>query len=366
MKKNVRLFLSIIIVVSVMINVVGCGSKEQESKALAQTESSSQKNTSSEQNNNENTEQKVYKIGYISKMLTHPWFIQEDWGLAKKAEELGLEYVSIDADLDDEKCLSAVDNLIAQGIHGLAICATNQGLGPAISRKCAEAGVILCTIDDSMLDHEGAQLPHVGMPTREVGILGGEALGEIALDRGFFSEGNVVKVMQVDVPNVSVIHDRVLGYQEGLLNKVDVLTEEDFVVQGSKDGMFEDSLNVASSMLNANPEVTHWIVTGANDDMALAPLKIFQEAGFNMDNVIACGLGGYELSLEEFKKGNKSYICIALQPDVEGMKAVEMMYDNLVNGTEMPENTFVSGTIATVDNWLDIYPNGQPIYLQGE
>lgn len=302
---------------------------------------------------------KEVKIGYVCKMLTHPWFIQESMGLEKKCQELGAKYVPIDANLNDEQCLAAVDNLITQNIDALAICATNQGMGPVIARKCKEANVALCTIDDNMKDDAGKPIPHVGMPTKEVGTLGGEALGKMAKQRGFFKKGNIVKVLQIEVPTVSVFKPRYEGYKEGLQKICPELKDADFVVQGSKDGMFDDDLKVASSIINANPKVTHWIITGGNDDCALAPLKILQENKFKMSNVLACGLGGYELSLAEFKKGNKSYACIVLQPDVEGEKAAQMLYDYVTAKKPMPETTFVSGEVATVDNYLKFYPGGK-------
>ena len=307
---------------------------------------------------------KKIKIGYVCKMLTNPWFIQEDWGLAKKAKELGVEYVAIDANLKDESCVAAVDNLIAQKVDAIAIVVTNQGLGAAISKKCKDAGIALCTIDDTIKDDAGKQVSHVGLPTTETGILGGDAIAKLAKDRNFFKAGNVVKVMQIDMPQLSVVHDRIVGYKQSLQKNVPELKDADFIAQGSPTGMFEDDLKIASAILNAHPEVTHWLVTGINDDAALAALKVFQENKFNLDNVIACGLGGYDLSLNEFKKGNKSYICTVLGPDVEGGIAMQMLYDNVKSKKAMPDNTLVGGKIATVENYLDFFPNGKLIYKQ--
>ena len=299
--------------------------------------------------------QKKIKIGYISKMLTHPWFIQEDSGLKKKAAELGIDYVSVDANLKDEQCMAAVDNLIAQKIDGLAICVTNQGLGPAIAKKCKEAGVALVTIDDTMKDENDKQVPHVGFPVKDLAKMGGKELAKIARERGFFSKGNVVKVMQIDMPQLSVVHDRTIGYKEALMEACPELKDADFIQQGSETGMFDKNLPIASAILNAHPEVTHWIVTGINDDGALAPIKIFQENKFNMDNVIACALGGYELAQAEFQKGSKSIIAIGLRADTEGEKAVQALYDNIVNKKPLPELTSSDGKMVTLENWKEYF-----------
>lgn len=346
MKRSLKLLSLGLVLSFAMSFVAGCGTAPAtDTKATTNTDAAEP--------------EKQVKIGYISKMLTHPWFIQESMGLEKKAKELGVEYISIDANLKDEQTLSAVDNLIAQKVDGIAICATNQGMGPVIAQKCKDAGIALCTIDDNMKDGDSKDIPHVGMPTKEVGITGGEAMGKIANDRGYFKQGNVVKVLMIDVPTVSVFKPRLEGYKEGLMKTCPELKDSDFIIQGSKDGMFDDGLKIANSIINANPDVTHWIICGGNDDCALAPMKVLEEAKFNMDNTISCGLGGYELSLSEFKKGNKNYVCIVLQPDVEGEKAMQMLYDNVVSKKEMPAMTLVGGSIATADNYLTFFPDGK-------
>lgn len=356
MKRALKvLSLVLVLVFAMSIVLTGCGT----SPAPATDKTAVTESTAAVADTKAAEPAKKVKIGYISKMLTHPWFIQESMGLEKKAKELGAEYISIDANLKDEQTLSALDNMIAQKIDALAICATNQGMGPVIAQKCKEAGIALCTIDDNMKDGDGKDIPHVGMPTKEVGITGGEAMGKIANDRGYFKEGNVVKVLMIDVPTVSVIKPRLDGYKEGLMKTCPQLKDSDFIIQGSKDGMFDDDLKIASSIINANPKVTHWIICGANDDCALAPMKVLEENKFNMDNSISCGLGGYELSLAEFLKGNKNYVCIVLQPDVEGEKAVQMLYDNIVSKKDMPAMTLVGGAIATSDNYLTFFPGGK-------
>jgi L-arabinose transport system substrate-binding protein len=300
------------------------------------------------------------KFVYISKQLTHQWFLQEEMGIKKACDELGIEYVGIDSDGNDEKCLADIDNAFSMGADALLMCITNQSMGPNVAKRCAEEGIPLVTIDDNIVDEDGNPVPHVGMPTKEVGELGGEELAKMANERGFFEEGNNVKVLQIDIPTNTVFGPRLEGYKEALMENTP-LTEEDFITVEAADptAAYEGNLTVSSPVILGHPEVTHWIITGANDDCALAPMKILEEQGFEMDNVLACGLGGYEMSLEQFKNGNESYIAIVLQPDVEGYEAVKVAYEYIVNGTEMPENTFISGSIANAENYLEFYPNGK-------
>jgi L-arabinose transport system substrate-binding protein len=292
------------------------------------------------------------KFAYVCKMLTHPWFIEEENGIKAACAELGIDYVGVDANLDDEACMQAVDNVIGQGADALMVVVTQQSLGPAVVEKCREAGIPVITIDDTIMDSDGNRIPHVGLPTVETGIMGGHALAKIAKERNFFAPGNVVKVMQIDMSFLSVVHDRTVGYKQALQEDLP-LDDDDFIVQDSKTGMFEENLPVASAILNANPDVTHWIVTGINDDGAIAPLRVFEENGFPLENVLACGLGGYIMSYEEFQKSHNSYIVTKLQPFAEGEAAVNILYDFITEGKEMPMETLVPGVIVTKENYQE-------------
>lgn len=337
--------------------LAGCGETDENTSSTGEGSGAAPDSVSGESKTKSGED---LKFVYISKQLTHPWFVQEEMGIKKACEELGIEYVGIDSDGNDEKCLSDIDSAFSMDADALLMCITNQSMGPNVAERCKEEGIPLITIDDNIVDENGDPVPHVGMPTKEVGELGGEELAKMANERGFFEEGNVVKVLQIDIPTNTVFGPRLDGYKEALMENTP-LTEDDFirVEAGDPTAAYEGNLEVSTPVIVGHPEVTHWIITGANDDCALAPMTILEEQGFDMNNVLGCGLGGYEMSLEEFKAGNESYIAIVLQPDVEGYKAVQIAYDYIVNGTEMPENTFVSGSIANAENYLEYFPNGK-------
>ena len=349
-----------ILAMAMVLSCVGCGSQSAGTAGADAGSGAAEKTAESTEAAEEKSDGKDLKFVYISKQLTHPWFVQEEMGIKKACDELGIEYVGIDSDGNDEKCLSDIDSAFSMEADALLMCITNQSMGPNAAQKCKEEGIPLVTIDDNIMDADGNQVPHVGMPTKEVGMLGGEELAKMANERDFFKEGNKVKVLQIDIPTNTVFAPRLDGYKEALMENTP-LKEEDFIRVEAADATasYEENLAVASPIVLGNPDVTHWIVTGANDDCALAPMTVLEEQNFDMNNVLACGLGGYEMSLEKFKAGDPSYIAIVLQPDVEGYKAVQIAYDYIVNGTEMPENTFVSGSIANSENYLDFYPNGK-------
>ncbi len=293
------------------------------------------------------------KFAYISKDLNHYWFQQVENGIQSKCEELGISVTSFDAQFDDVKCMEAVQRVVDEKYDGLFICTTNQQLGPQIGDLCQAAGIQVITIDDPMKDSSGKSFPYVGMATREMGAIGGVALAKLAKEKNFFEEGNNIKIFELDVPSLSVFRERLSGYEEALLTNTSI-SKDDILVLDVPDGMYEKNYEACIKYFSEQPEgdVTHWIICGVNDDSALAPMHALRDLGFDMDNVIACGLGGYELSIAEFEEGNRNYITTMTQPDVEGSKAVEMLYEYLVNGSELASSVVLGGKIATCDNYL--------------
>lgn len=303
-------------------------------------------------NDQKNSKNEKFKIAYICKQLSNSWFQQVSKGIENSCKKYDIEYLPLDAEYNDEKCIQFVDDAINWGADGILICTTNQELGPVIAEKCVKASVNLVTIDDSMKDKNGMQLPHIGMATTELCILGGTALAKLANEKGFFDEGNIVGVIQIDVPTLSVIGERLVGYREALKAQTP-LKEKDFIIIESSTGMIKENLPKVKEALKKYTKITHWIITGVNDESAIAPLWILRENGVLDKNIIACGLGlsSRDEVKSEFLKGNKNYITIAAQPEVEGQKGVDMIYENLVNGTRFKTVTVLGGQIITCDNY---------------
>jgi L-arabinose transport system substrate-binding protein len=293
---------------------------------------------------------KDIKIFYVCKMLTHPWFQEEDKGAKAEAAKLGITYIGIDANLSDEAFMAGIESAITQKASGIAFCITDQAMGPAVTDRLKAAKIPYVTINDNVKQSDGKDAPHVGIDTYGSCFAGGVAMAKLAEKRGFFKPGNVVKILSVDVSFKTFLHERTVGYQDGII-KNSPLKKSDCITMDNETGMFEQVLPVAQGIINAHPEVTHWLITGLNDDSAVAPLRVLEEANFNMDNVIACGLGGYSLSSDEFKKGNKNYLTIKLQPQTHGSEAVRVLYEFIAQKKPLKGFTPTSGVVIGFDDW---------------
>jgi len=348
MKKSLLWIVVLLLSVSMvaMFTLAGC---EKGGAAVAEEEEAEEAPAADEETT---AAGEALTFGYVSKLLTHEWFQVESSGIKKFCDEKGIEYIAADANLDDEKCLELVDELITKGIDALMITATSMGMGPSVTEKCKSAGIPVVTIDDPLQDQDGNTVPHVGMPTFEVGYVGGEGLAELANERDFFKEGNIVKVLHGISSKLPTCTERADGAKDALLKNT-TIDEQAFLEADIGDSGMDDALVGYSAVVSANPDATHWIAYGCNDDCGVGAIRIFEEIGISRDNFLSMGIGGYGLGLEELEKGNSSYITVTTRPDIEGYKAAEEIYLFLTENKPLEENIFVSGNITSVDDYKE-------------
>lgn len=301
------------------------------------------------------------KIAYISKDLKHVWFQQIDKGIRFKANELGILYDAFDASYNDEKCIELVKKVIKEDYDGLLICTTNQQLGAQIGEICSDARLPVLTVDDPMKDSHDNNFPHVGIATRQVGAIGGSALVKMAQERGFLKVGNRVHILELDVPGLTVFKERLEGFELSIYSETE-LNKNDVIRIDVTDGMYKENMRILENHVKEweNMKDDFWIICGANDDCALALNHTLVKNGFREAQIISCGIGGYDLSVKEFERGNKNYIAVMMEPENEGNTAMEMMYEQIEFGYELKNSTIFGGKIATADNYLVFFKHNQP------
>jgi ABC-type sugar transport system substrate-binding protein len=308
---------------------------------------------------------KQIKIRYISKKLSDAWFSAEDKGAKLKAAELNVDYVGIDADYNNERCMQSIDSVIAEKVDGVAMTITDPGLSPAAIKKLNEAKIPILAIDDPMVDAAGVAIPYLGVPTYSFGKEGGTQLAKMAKERNFFAAGNKVKVLVLEMATIQTVHETALGFADGLKENLPDLKPANVIFTDVKTGSFDDSISAATATFNANPGVTHWIIACADDYPAFASVKMLIENKFDFKKALISGNGCYQPSLDIFNMGGdiaKSYISTYMDPFLEGQKMIEFFNDLLRKGIALPKDTRVGGGVVSLENWKKFFPEGKMPY----
>ncbi|MDQ6636770.1 MAG: substrate-binding domain-containing protein [Candidatus Dormibacteraeota bacterium] len=289
----------------------------------------------------------IYKSG------TQQYFIDQATGFKAEATQLGADTKVYDVALDGNKAVNTVNDAIAAGANGIGITVPDQKIGPAVARAAKDAKIPLVATDDAISDSSGAPVPFVGFDGRDMGTKVGQEAGKELATAGWLKDSSKkVAALVVEAPTVSVIVDRTTAEREQLKNAG---MTADQLITVPYSGETDSALQAAGPVLTAHPQITNWVVVGGNDEGVKGTLLALQNAGIKPDNVIGVGLGAYEACkpwAASQPSGFKSALYISGK-DV-GQAAAKVLYDNVKNGTKLPQKTIAKTTIVNKDNYKQV------------
>jgi L-arabinose transport system substrate-binding protein len=291
------------------------------------------------------------KIGFIVKQPEEPWF-QDEWKFAQQAaKEKGFTLVEIGA-ADGEQLMSAIDNLGAQGAKGFIVCTPDVKLGPGIVAKAEANNLKLMTVDDRLVDANGAPIetvPHMGISATKIG----EAVGQTIIDeikaRGWKLEE--VGAIRVSYDQLPTAVDRVEG-------AISVLKANGFKAENIFDAPqaktdTEAALNAATTVLNAHADIKKWVAFGLNDEAVLGAVRASESVGIPADGMIGVGIGGADSAINEFKKADKTGFVgtVIISPKRHGYETALNMYEWVANNKEPEKLILTAGAVAKRDDY---------------
>jgi L-arabinose transport system substrate-binding protein len=289
----------------------------------------------------------------INKSADQQYFIDLQDSFVDTANEFGIDARKFDAKLDPNLGITLVEDAISAGAQGIAITVPDQTIGPAIAQAAADAGVVLIATDDSIVDMDGNPVPFVGFNGTDMGAKVGQAAADLLAESGWLDDDDKkVGVLSVEVQTLSVCNDRTDAEKAAIL---EAGMPEDNIFPVPYTGESLSAQDAAGPIITANPEVTHWVVFGCNDEGVLGTLNALATAGVSPDNVIGVGLGAYE-ACKFWDAGQPSGFKAALfisGLDV-GATAAQVLYDAVVLGEDPPAETFAPTSIVDAINYKDV------------
>jgi L-arabinose transport system substrate-binding protein len=289
----------------------------------------------------------------INKSGTQQYFIDQGNGFTKAAEELGYKASVINVELDANLAISATTDAIAAGAKGIAITVPDQAVGPAIAKAAADGGVKLLVTNDSIVDGAGNSVPFVGFDGKDMGTKVGIATAELLTQSGWLGSGNY-GVLSVEVQTLSVCNSRTDASKDEVTK---VGADSTKIYSVAYDGTTNSALEAAGPVITAHPDVENWVVFSCNDEGVLGTLNALTNAGFSPDEIIGVGLGAYE-ACHPWAAGQPSGFKAALYISAidVGALAAKTIIAALDDGTPIPANTIVDGTIVTPETYKDVMP----------
>ena len=289
----------------------------------------------------------IYKAG------DQTWFIDEGAAAQAAVEAEGGEFIFVDAKMNPEEYLKAIDNAIANKASGIVTCIPDQTMSQAAVDKATEAGIPIVAADDALQDTEGNKLvPWVGINAYVIGEANGEWLANYAIENELVGKEEVgLLLMTMDTVSSCVPR------AEGEFDKFTELCpdfSEDNIFYADYDGTTDKGNTAAAAVITANPQITTWLVTGANEEGCIGAARALESAGLDADACVV-GLGAY-MAKDEWNNKGAEGTCVKasayFSAEQVGAGSVEVLM-SIINGEEPAMETAVDAVVVTPENYKE-------------
>ena len=287
----------------------------------------------------------IYKAG------DQTWFIDEGAAAEKAAKAAGYDFIFVDAKMNPEEYLKAIDNAVANKAAGVVTCVPDQTMSQAAVDKLAEANIPVVAADDA-LEVGGEKIaPWVGINAYKIGQANGTWLAAYAKDNDLVGKDDVAMLIMT-MDTVSSCVPRAEGeYDQFVADCPDFDTGK--IYKADYDGTTDKGNVAAAAVITAHPEIKTWLVTGANEEGCIGAARALESAGLDADACVV-GLGAY-MAKDEFKKEGGSCMKASayFSADSVGAGSVEVLLD-IINGKEPVMETAVDAVVVTPENYKEV------------
>lgn len=288
----------------------------------------------------------IYKAG------DQTWFIDEGAAAEAAAKEAGYDFTYVDAKMSPEEYLRAIDNAIANNAAGVVTCIPDQTMSQAAVDKLAEAGIPVVAADDALQTADGTKIaPWVGINAYVIGEANGAWVAEYAKANDLVNDPECALLI-LTMDTVSSCVPRA----EGEYDKFTELCPEfdtAKIYKADYDGTTDKGNTAAAAVFTAHPEITKWLVTGANEEGTIGALRALESAGLDGESCVV-GLGAYMAKDEWKKEGESAMKAAAYFSSLSvGAGSVEVLLQ-IIDGQEVTMETAVDAVVVTPDTYVEV------------
>lgn len=261
-------------------------------------------------------------IGLSVSTLSNPFFVTLAEGAEEKADELGVELITVDAGDDAAKQTSDIEDLISKDISVLIVNPVDSdAVAPAVETAISK-GIKVIAVDRVVNGVE------VDCSIASDNVAGAQMATEYLVE--LVGEGAEVAELE-GVTGASATIDRGEGFH--------LVADEKLNVVAKQTASFDraEGMSVMENILQAQPGVKG--VFAHNDEMALGALEAIGDK-----DIVVIGFDATDDALAAIKEG-KMAATVAQQPDLMGATAVETAV-KLINGETVEKELPVEVTLV--------------------
>jgi ABC-type sugar transport system substrate-binding protein len=266
--------------------------------------------------------QAQYVVGMKGPGAGNPFWAAVEQGAKQKGQELGVEVIVVapPAESDVQAQITQIEDLIAQGVDGIALAPTDPNALAPVVEAAKAAGIPVVFVDTRGIN-EGVTF--IGTDNQAGAALAAEYMCEN------LPQGANVAILQ-GLVSQSTGQARAEGSKQGLTAcGLNVVAEQTAEWDRAK------AISVTENILAGNPNLQG--IFASNDNMALGAVQALKSAG-KLDEVMVVGFDANPDAAASILAGEMS-ASVAQAPTNMGAFSVQALVD-LKNG-------------QTLDEWID-------------
>ena len=279
------------------------------------------------------------KLGFVTKFPVDFFFTLENAAKAwdEAHPEAEVLFAQGQAATDDAGQIAAIEDLVAQGVAGIAVTPTSDAVIPALDAAIA-AGVPIVLMDNDLPSWTGKSAV-VATDNLAGGVLAGEWLS------GVLKAGDKLAVLQ-GVPGVAALDARVDGMKQGLGD----LAGEIEIVKELPTGCAQDQgQTAAEDILTSDPDVT--AIYAACGPPAVGAATAISNAGIAPEDIILVGFDALPDEVALIVSGQEN-ASVAQFPAKIGELGIDTLL-KVVQGETVEPFVDTGTAIVTPDNAAD-------------
>ncbi|MEO5761594.1 MAG: sugar ABC transporter substrate-binding protein [Vicinamibacteria bacterium] len=272
------------------------------------------------------------RVGFVLKTLNSPFFIEMQKGAVEAAAKQNIDLViqAAEREVDAEKQMQIVENLIQTGIKVLLITPSGSREIVAVLAKVNAAGIPIVIIDDRIDADVAAKAgvktaSYVGSDNVEGGRVAGRALVEL-------SGGKANVALLEGIPGHETGDSRLRGFKEAIKDSPGIKVVASQTANWERDQGF----TVFQNMMEAHPEID--AIFACNDIMALGATEAIAAAG-KAGKIRVIGFDAVDDARKAIEAGTMA-ASVAQLPSEMGRIAVDSAA-KLIKGEPIPAEQLV-------------------------
>jgi ribose transport system substrate-binding protein len=296
-----------------------------------------------------------YRVGFATISGQFPFSADVSRGLARAAEEFGIELITLDNCYDAEIALLNARALVESKVDFAIEFQAHERVAPVIAHIFAEANIPCLAID---IPQPGAVF--FGADNYQAGLIAGRALGDYARKHW---DGKVDKVILLDMPLVGPTpQPRITGACDGIQEVIGPIADTGFIHIDTQ-GTVEDAYRAVNDVINGLPAGVKVLIATMTDPSAVGAVRAVEEAGRAAHTAVMGHNATIEARMEMRRKKTCLIGSVGYFPEKYGEQIIPLVV-NILGGGAVPPAVYIQHVLINRENVDQFYPHDHSHYRQ--